>query len=68
MSPRRPQKTWRCPGIQVETTGRFTLVPRSQAGYVAPEVVEDDLEAEWNEVKARGPRRGACGRRDCEDE
>ena len=26
--------------VQVETTGRFTLVPRSQAGYVAPEVLQ----------------------------
>jgi ribonuclease Z len=49
-----PTDAWRGPGVQVETTGRFTLVPRSQAGYVAPELVEDDLEAEWNEVKARG--------------
>ena len=29
-------------------------MPRSQAGYVAPEVVEDDLEAEWALVKERG--------------
>ena len=49
-----PTEAWRGPGIQVETTGRFTLVPRSQAGYVAPEVVEDDLEAEWALVKERG--------------
>ena len=47
-------EAWSGPGVQVETTGRFTLVPRSQAGYVAPEVVEDDLEAEWAEVKERG--------------
>ena len=49
-----PTDAWRGPGVQVETTGRFTLVPRSQAGYIAPEVVEDDLEAEWALVKERG--------------
>jgi len=41
-------------GVRAAPMGRLVLVPRKDAGYAPPPVLEDDLDAEWAEARGRG--------------